>query len=239
MSGKKASRSGKYGQRVEQRAGITAEQEKTLLRIAKRTGTLKKEQMRVVNEAGEIVLEKKGMAHEVKATVGEMRDVGKGAVQIHNHPAGGPFSMDDLNEFGYGMRATYVAAPEGIYKLINVKYGTKEQYNGWVAMKEEMERQGLSEGMSFTELKRRTDEVPRVKKALKQVNDLSDMWVKAHKAGDTQKADEIRKKFDAASDEYAKILHEERRIQETKPYDDFYKKNAKKFGFSYKLEKYR
>ena len=83
-------------------AGVTPLQNKTINQIANKTRNLKKEQYRIVNENGEIVLEKKGQEHEVSATLGEKREYLPGAVSIHNHPAGGTFSYPDLRDFGTG-----------------------------------------------------------------------------------------------------------------------------------------
>lgn len=90
----------------------------------------------MVNEDGEVVLEKRGSQDQVAATVGEKREHLQGAVTIHNHPDGGTFSDEDLTEFGFGARQIVVASPEGTYKLTNMEYGTPKQSEGWFRMRD-------------------------------------------------------------------------------------------------------
>lgn len=61
-------------------SGMTDEQVKAVMRIVNRTRAYKNEQYRVINEAGEVVLEKRGDAESVGSTMGEKRDNLPGAV---------------------------------------------------------------------------------------------------------------------------------------------------------------
>ncbi|MBR2680386.1 MAG: hypothetical protein IKE23_06490, partial [Exiguobacterium sp.] len=115
--------------------GRTKAQDSKIREIAKRTTELKNEQLRIVNENGEVVLEKKGKAHEVTATVGEKRNAhwsNRNSITIHNHPNGGTFSDADLDEFGYGAKEIVVSAPEATYRLVKTSKGTPD----WVGLRD-------------------------------------------------------------------------------------------------------
>ena len=124
--------------------GVTSAQNKTVDQIVKRTRDLKNEQYRIIDENGEVVLERRGTRHEVTGTVGEKRQFMEGGVGIHNHPDGGTFSQDDLRDFGFGARQIVVASPEGTYKLTNTKYGQFDAKHGWHDMSEAMDRAGIT-----------------------------------------------------------------------------------------------
>lgn len=218
------------------RAGVTIKQAQTLARIANRTRNYKNEQYRIINEDGEIVLEKKGGQHEVAATVGEKREYMKGAVSIHNHPEGGTFSQYDFNDFGFGARQVVVASPEGNYILTNINYGTKRQYNGWVGLRDALDEAGITNEMSFTEINKKAQNYPNVKKLSTQLSNISGSWAKARESGEPKsKLDKYVEKYNKISQEYKEAIKVARRDAETKPYHDFYKKNASKYGFKYQF----
>lgn len=220
-------------------AGVTAAQNKTVDRIAKRTRDLKNEQYRIINENGEIVVERKGTRHEVSGTVGEKRQYMEGGVGIHNHPEGGTFSEADLKDFGFGARQIVVASPEGTYKLTNMKYGQYDAKSGWYDMQEAMNSAGITgREMSFTELRKQAQQQPAVSRQMKAMQKTSDQWVKAREAGKPQATlDRLAAKYDQQSTKYKSLLKDAQRQVETKPYHDFYRKNASKYGFKYEFTK--
>ena len=219
-------------------AGVTAAQRKTIDRLAKRTRDLKNEQYRIVNEAGEVVLEKKGTRHEVAHTVGESRQYLPGAVSIHNHPEGGTFSQPDLSDFGYGAREIVAAAPEGTYRLINVKYGTKQQYDGWVGLRDAMDAAGVTKDVSFTEIRKQAQAQPAVARQMRALQKTSARWDEARKAGKPQATlDRLVAQYDRQSKKYKALLKDAERKVEVKPYHDFYRKYASKYGFKYEFTK--
>lgn len=219
-------------------AGVTAAQDRTIDRIIKRTRDLKNEQFRIVNENGEVVLEKRGTAHEVASTVGEKRQYMEGAVSIHNHPEGGTFSDADLSDFGYGAREMVVASPEGTYRLTNMKYGQYDAKSGWYDMREDMRNKGITAERSFMDIKKETESKPRVQKASQAVSQAAGRWLEAKKAGKPQSVlDDLMNKYNQKQSDYKSIFAEERRRTEVQPYHDYYKANASKFGFKYGFEK--
>lgn len=167
-------------------AGVTTAQNKTINRLARQTRDLKNEQYRIVNEDGDVVLEKKGTKHQVNSTVGEKREFMEGAVSIHNHPDGGTFSEPDLRDFGFGARQIVAASPEGTYKLTNMEYGTRNAKSGWHDMSEAMERAGVTKEISFTELRKQAQSQPAVARQMKAMQKTSDQWVRAREAGKSQ-----------------------------------------------------
>lgn len=216
--------------------GITLAQTKEIDRIANRTRNLKKEQYRIVNENGEVVLNKQGKEHEVAATVGEKREYMSGAVSIHNHPNGGTFSYDDMSDFGYGARGIVAASPEGNYKLTNTRYGTKQQYSGWRDMQEAMEKAGVTKEISVDVIIKQAKETPKIKKLADQRTKVANQWAKAKDAGKPKEhLDKLSHQYTQISNKYTSSLNEEMRKLETKPYHDFYKKNASKYGFKYEF----
>ena len=219
-------------------SSVTPAQDKTINRLANRTRNLKNEQYRIVNEDGEVVLEKRGNNHEVAATVGEKRRYMEGAVSIHNHPDGGTFSDADFSDFGFGARQIVVASPEGNYKMTNMKYGTPDQSRGWLELRNAMDAAGVTRDRSFTELRREAQNSPAYKKQGEKVSKLSNQWIEAKNAGKPQSVlDDIYKKYDEAAKVSSKILKQEERKAAVRPYDEFYKKNASKYGFKYEFTK--
>lgn len=219
-------------------AGVTAAQNKTVDRLAKRTRDLKNEQYRIVNEDGEVVLERKGTRGEVSGTVGEKRQYMPGGVGIHNHPDGGTFSDADLKDFGFGARQIVVASPEGTYKLTNTKYGTKDQSKGWYDMQKAMDAAGVTRERSALAIRDEARQRPAVKKLSDAMNKTSAQWVEARQSGKPQATlDRLMGQFNRQQEKYKSALKAEERKIETKPYHDFYRKNASKYGFKYEFTK--
>lgn len=210
--------------------GRSAAVDKTVRQIAKRTANLKNEQYRIIDENGNVVLEKRGDAHSVGATVGEKRELMAGGTSIHNHPDGGTFSSSDFDGFGFGAREIVAATPEGTYSLVNVNYGKKNQYMGWVDLRDATRKIDDAESkkgfMDNRKQARATVDNSRVGKELRAT---TDKWAKRRKEGAGEA--ELKKlvdKADKLQKEYSKAVEKETRRLETQPYHDFYKKNAKK-----------
>ena len=215
----------------------TQAQDRTINQIIRRTRDLKNEQYRIVDEEGNIVLERKGARHEVVGTVGEKRQFMEGGVGIHNHPEGGTFSLPDLRDFGFSARQIVAASPEGTYKLTNLNYNNRmKRTAGWRDMQEAMEKAGVDADVSFTELQKQAREAPAVKKLGDQISAISDRWVQGHNSGASAEAQQkLMDEYNRLSDQYKKMLRDERRRLETAPYHEFYKKNARKYGFKYEF----
>ena len=218
--------------------GVTAAQTKAAMQIARKTRDLKNEQYRIISENGEIIGVSKGDKHSVAMTLGEKRDKLPGAITIHNHPEGGTFSTADLSEFGLGARQIVVASPEGTYKLTNQRYGTKQQSAGWYDMRADMERAGLNRERSSLELRRAAQNTPEAKKLSGQMSKISEKWVAGRKSGMPQKQqDKLMEQFNKKSDDYKKLVNKVERELEVKPFHDYYRKNAGKYGFKYEFIK--
>ena len=220
-------------------AKITTDaQDKTINKLARQTRDLKSEQLRIVNEAGEVVYTAKGGAHEVASTVGVKRQFDDGAVVIHNHPAGGTFSQADLRDFGYGARQIVVATPEGTYYLTNLKYGTPEAKSGWLNMFDKMDETGITNERSFLDIRKEAQQAPHIVKLSDQMKDISNQWVQARNAGATPESQQkLLDTYGRLEAQYHTAIQKEQRRVETQPTDDFYKKNARKYGFEYTFVK--
>lgn len=211
-------------------------QDKKLKGIVRRTANLKNEQYRVVSPDGEVVFEKKGDKQSVYTTVGEKREHVEGNATIHNHPSGGTFSTADLSDFGHGATEIVVAAPEGTYTLTNMRVGKPDQYSGWGPMREALEKEAPKD-MGYTELLKQANESPRVKEATDRANAISRQWLEARNAGASEEElQDYYHKYDEAAGIAKRLRQEEIRRIETKPYHNFYKNNARKYGFEYKFE---
>lgn len=221
--------------------GRTTAQDKTLKNLVKRTANLKNEQYRIIDADGNVVLEKKGDRHSVAATVGEKRENLSGNVSLHNHPDGGTFSADDLSDFGYGAKEIVVASPEGTYRLINKKYGTKDAYNGWHDMRSKMQ-ESIPE-QSITSIIKQAQENKKNTKTVKSMNAITKKWenIRKTKGNDAAKKylDSTKDRWDSLSKKHKEELAKERRRLEVQPFHDFYRQNANKYGFDYKFEKGR
>lgn len=224
----------------------TAKQDKTIKKLAKQTANLKKEQYRIIDSDGNVVLVKKGDRGSVKSTYGEKRQYLDGNISLHNHPAGGTFSPDDIDEFGFGAKEIVVSSPEGTYRLINANFDNKKKYDGWKPMMEKMEKE-IDSDVSYFSLRDQAmknlsgKKNSEYAKAGKQLDAITNKFVEIRKEKGQEKANAFakanREKMDALQAKRSSELKNEVRRLEVKPYHDFYKENAKKFGFVYKFEK--
>ena len=213
----------------------TKKQNAEIQRVAKRTANLKKEQYRIIDRDGNVLLMKKGIAHEVAATVGEKRELLKGNISIHNHPSGGTFSADDLSDFGYGAKEIVAASPEGTYSLVNTNVGKPNQYEGWLDLKRAMEND--IQEVSTIQLRREARDNLRNSKTAKELRAIEDRFYKIQSEQGNAEAQEYitknRQRYDSLVEQNTKEIDAEYRRLEVKPYDDYLKKNAKKYGFKY------
>ena len=211
-------------------------QDRTIGRIAKKTAELKREQYRIVNADGAVVLENRGDKHSVAATVGEKREHLRGNVSIHNHPDGGTFSPDDLSDFGYGAKEMVVSGPDGIYSLVNAKYGTKEQFSGWLDMREALEKAcPETSGIKLLQQARKNLEHCEERE---RMSAISAEFVRRKDAGES--VDDLRtwingSGYDELEARYKKKLAAEQRRLEVEPFHRFYRENAGKYGFLYRF----
>lgn len=230
----KAGRGGEVGALL----GRSIRQDRAVKNLVKRTQNLKNEQYRVVDTDGNVVLEKKGGRHSVAATVGEKRDTLKGNLSLHNRPNGGTFSPDDFSDFGYGAREIVAAAPEGTYRLINKKFGTKEAYNGWVELRDGA--RAIPEA-STTALLTQARENLKNSATLKELNAISSRWaaIKDREGIDAARAyyDTVKERYDALTERHGEEVRQERRRLETQPFHDYLKAHAAEHGFIYRFER--
>lgn len=212
-----------------------AAQAKTIQRIAKRTAHLKNEQYRIVDRDGNILVEHRGDQHSVASTAGEKREYLSGNISIHNHPAGGTFSADDLRDFGFGAREIVVATADGEYSLVNTKFGTKEQYVGWHAMQEAYRKACPNNVSSYDILKKARKNLENCEE-LRRMHAISEEFVRRKDAGESLEA--LREwsgmtQYTALEAAYKKKLQKEQRRLEVAPNERFIKENAEKYGFLY------
>lgn len=221
--------------------GRSVAQDKSIKRLAKRTANLKKEQYRIIDENGDVLIEKRGNAHEVATTVGEKRDFLKDNISLHNHPDGGTFSSADLSDFGYGAKEMVVASPEGTYRLINKNVGKPNQYEGWYDMRSAVEQQLDGKGQSFLDLRSQARENLKNSAPVKTQNQITQRYTKILDSKGKEEANKyyqsVKDKYEKASKDYQTALQSEMRKLEVKPYHDFYTANASKYGFKYIFEK--
>lgn len=216
----------------------TEAQEKELTRIANRTRNLKKEQLRVVDAEGNVLITKKGDRGEVQFTVGEARDNFTGNIVIHNHPDGGTFSSPDLRALGYGAKEIRVAAPEGDYLMKAAKTTKSGQpdASGWYDLQENL---GTAVE-SFTSHRKLKTQVNKQFEPdfNEKVLVHAEKWLKAKDSGASM--EEQQKHIDAYNkakeswdaENKPKIEAETRRLY-TQQYHDFYTANASKYGLEY------
>lgn len=219
----------------------TVAQDKEIKKIVKRTADLKNEQYRIIDDKGNVLLEKRGTKHEVAATVGEKRDNLSGNISVHNHPEGGTFSSADLSEFGYGAKEIVVASPEGTYRLINKNVGKPNQYEGWYDMRQAVESRIDGQGESFTALRAKARENLKNSAPLKAQNEITQKYTKLLDSKGKEAANKyyetVRSEYEKAAKDYSTALQQEMRRLEVRPYHEFYTKNAGKYGFKYIFEK--
>ena len=207
-------------------------QNKTLKSIESRTRNLKKEQYRVVDRDGNVVMEKQGGAHSVSYTIGEARDNIPGNITIHNHPSGGTFSTADLSDIGHGATEIRAASPEGTYVLRNLNYRTKWNANTktWYEMRDDLEAASSSfktDRQLKKEVRKPFDE---------QLKPMADKWEQRRAAGASQEelksiGDEYLKACDNMRPQIEKATH----AAYVKQYDDWYRANASKYGMEYEF----
>lgn len=222
------------------RSATNQKYERTLNKIVKQTANLKKEQYRIIDAEGNVVFTKQGEKHAVATTVGEKREfVTKGSVTIHNHPAGGTFSSEDFEDFGFGAREVVVAAPEGVYRLLNKNYGTKKQYDGWIGLREGARKiADQEENRSSLYYRDKAGEMLKNSTQRKAMERLTNQYIKEKNAGASkEKLDSIYRKYEKASAEYTERRKKLERELEVAPYHEYYKKHAKDFGFAYSFTK--
>ena len=209
----------------------TAAQEKTLKGIETRTRNLKKEQFRVVDRDGNVVMQKQGDEHSVTYTIGEAREHIPGNITIHNHPDGGTFSTADLSDIGYGATEIRAAAPEGTYILRNARYGGK--YNAarektWYDMRDDLEAASgefKTSRQIRKEIRKPYDEElqPIVKK-----------WEKLVKEGAPQEErDALAKEYTSKSEKLVPLIDAATRKAFVDQYHHWYKSNAGNYGLEY------
>lgn len=213
-------------------AGImpTEAQDKALRSIESRTRNLKKEQLRVVDRDGNIIMQKQGGKHSVNFTRGEARDSFPGNISIHNHPDGGTFSGADLTAFGYGATEIRAAAPEGTYTLRNLSYGSKWNANqkSWVEMQENLNT-ASEKFKSTTELRKDLR-----KPYDEQLQPYVKKWEALRASGaPIEEQKEIANEYTKTWDSLKPQLEAEVRAAYVGQYDSWYKSNAGSYGFEY------
>lgn len=216
----------------------TAAQEKALAGIENRTRNLKKEQFRVVDREGNVIMQVQGDKDSVTYKLGEARDKIPGNITIHNHPDGGTFSTADLSDLGVAGGATEIraAAPEGTYVLRHVDYKSwgRGEKKTWLDMKEDMQRAELDFKSEY-EVKR------KVKAQLqpeyeRQTKPYIDRYMEAQRNG---ASNETLKKlandpgYLKINEEYKASIKSEVRKTWVKQYDDWYKSHAHEYGLEY------
>lgn len=208
----------------------TEAQSKTLKSIESRTRNLKKEQFRVVDREGNVVMQKQGDQNSVSYKIGEARDNFPGNVTIHNHPDGGTFSSADLSDIGYGATEIRAAAPEGTYSLRNIRHGTKwvDGQKTWVNMRDDLD--AASESFKTAR---------QLKKELRepyeqQVKPIADRWAKMRESGAAQaELDAVAKEYTEKWDALKPQLEQATRKAYVDQYHHWYNENAGKYGFEY------
>lgn len=219
----------------ERMSGImpTEAQSKTLKAIERKTRNLKKEQLRVVDRDGNVVMQKQGDKGSVTYKVGEARDHFPGNITIHNHPEGGTFSTPDLSDFGYGATEIRAASPEGTYTLRNMNYKTKWVKDGktWLDMQEDLE--AASEG--FKSSRKIKSEIRGTYE--EQVKPIVDRWAERKAAGASwDELNAIAKEHEEKWNSLKPQLEADVRAAYVDQYHHWYKANAGNYGFEYTFE---
>ena len=212
----------------------SAAQDKKLNSIANKIRNYKKEQLFIVDENGEVVFHKKGENGSVSYKVGEAREFFSGNIGIHNHPHGGTFSSADLSDFGYGIKEIRVAAPEGTYILTNKKFGKKEQHNGWYDMRERLDS---TKFLNSWESRNQAQTSPKLVRMREKMSITARRWNAARDSGNEAKAESLRKKYTELDRSYRTAVETETNKVFYGQYHDFFKTNAKTYGFEYKFVK--
>ena len=217
----------------------TAAQEKTLNSIANKTRNLKKEQLRVVDDDGNVTFQMQGDKHSVNFTVGDARENFPGKITIHNHPDGGTFSADDLRTIGYGAKEIRVAAPEGDYIMRNaVPKGAKPTTMGWLGLQEAL----YEKQESFKSDRQLRKEVKANYQADydEKVMVHAKNWLDAKNNGESE---EVQQKYIKMYNDAQKAWEAENkpkiekdvRNAYVKQYHNFYTENASKYELEYEF----
>lgn len=208
-------------------------QEKTLKGIESRTRNLKKEQYRVVDREGNVVMQKQGDEGSVSYTMGEARQHIPGNITIHNHPDGGTFSPPDLSDIGHGATEIRAASPEGTYVLRNARYGGKydaAKEKTWYDMQQDLE--AASEGFkTHREMKK------EIRKPFdEQLKPMVDKWEKRRAEGASQEElTTLAKEYTAACDAMRPQIEAATRKAFVDQYHHWYNSNAGKYGLEYEF----
>ena len=216
----------------ERMAGImpSEAQSKTLKGIESRTRNLKKEQFRVVDRDGEVVMQKQGDKNSVSYSIGEAREHFPGNITIHNHPDGGTFSTADLSDFGHGATEIRAATPEGTYTLRDMAHGSKwsADQKTWYEMRADIET--AAQGFKTDRQLRSEIRKPYEEK----VKPLVQKWEKMRNEGAPMEeqrkvADEYMKAMDAMKPQIQKDV----RAAYVDQYHKWFKSHAGEYGFEY------
>ena len=211
----------------------TEAQAKALKGIETRTRNLKKEQYRVVDRDGNIVLQKQGDAHSVSYTMGEARDNIPGNITIHNHPDGGTFSPSDLSDIGHGATEIRAASPEGTYVLRNARYGGRydaAKEKTWFDMRDDIEA-------ASNEFKTHRQIKSDVRKPFdEQLKPISDKWEKRRSEGASQEElTALANEYTAKADSFRPQIEAAARKAYVDQYHHWYKSNAGNYGLEYEF----
>lgn len=222
--------------------GMTSLQEKSINKVARQTRNLKNEQYRIIDDHGNVVFQKQGEDGRVRLTRNDrMFNIEQGYVTIHNHPGqmGGAFSGNDLYDFAYGARAIVVSTHEGKYYLINKKHGTREQRNGWIGLKDALEKLPRYRDLGLLEKREVLNRIPRVARIRRELADIARKWEKAKDSGKPQAV--LNKYYDSYNKKLAVLdkvkAHEDLKVQ-VNELNAFYRDNASKYGFAYQFIKW-
>lgn len=213
----------------------TDAQAKTLKGIENRTRNLKKEQLRVVDRDGNVIMQKQGDRGSVSYSLGEARDHFPGNITIHNHPDGGTFSSADLSDFGCSATEIRAASPEGTYVMRNFRY--KEKWESgqktWLEMQEDIESASKDFKSSFL-LKKEIRASFTEDQA--KIDEIAQKWLNAKGSGANQETlDRYYKEYeDVASALMSKVESATRKAY-TGQYHEWYKKHSAEYGFEYEF----
>ena len=210
----------------------TEAQAKTLKTIENRTRNLKKEQYRVVDREGNVVLHKQGDRHSVSKTVGEAREHLPNNITIHNHPDGGTFSEPDLKDFGYGATEIRAATPEGTYIMRNVaKYG-KPSHNQktWLEMQGDLE-------VAVTSFKTNRQLKNEIRQSYhEQLKPIVEKWEKAKNAGaPMEELKQFADEYMAKTESFRPLIEADARKAYVDQYHKWYRTHAGEYGFEYEF----
>lgn len=210
-------------------------QAKALKGIENRTRNLKKEQFRVVDRDGNVIMQKQGDAHSVSFSAGEARESFPGNITIHNHPSGGTFSTADFSCLGYGATEIRAAAPEGTYILRNLQHGTKwvDGQKSWVDMRDDLNAASTEFKSGFA-LKKEVRAT--FSKEQEQISSLADKWVKGRESGLSQDIlDGYQKDYETASSALRTQVQAATRKAYTDQYHNWIKQNSMNYGMEYEF----